>query len=124
MDKMDGSILTTIKKLVNISDMDESFDTDLIVHINTYLRRCNQLGVGKRSFRVYDKSQKWSDFVQPGQETFDQVIDYVYMRCKLIFDPPANGSGIKALEDGYHELEWLLCADAESNILQDELIEV
>lgn len=45
---MDDSILTTIKKLLGIADMDESFDTDIIVHINTFLRRLNQLGVGKK----------------------------------------------------------------------------
>lgn len=117
---MDGSILTTIKKLVGIADMDESFDADLIVHINTYLRRLNQLGVGKRSFRITDKSQKWSDFVLPGQETFDQAIDYVFIRCKLIFDPPTNGSAVKALEDSYKEIEWLLCADVESEVLENE----
>lgn len=117
---MDGSILTTTKKLVGIADMDESFDADLIVHINAYLRRLNQLGVGKRNFRITDKSKKWSDFVLPGQETFDQAIDYVFIRCKLIFDPPTNGSAVKALEDSYKEIEWLLCADAESEVLENE----
>lgn len=117
---MDDSILTTIKKLLGIADMDESFDTDIIVHINTFLRRLNQLGVGKRRFRVLDKGSKWSDFLGDDQETFDQVKDYVYIRTKLIFDPPQNSSGVKAMEDSYKELECLLNWDAESELLFDE----
>lgn len=118
---MDESILTTVKKLIGITEMDDSFDTDIIVHINTFLRRLNQLGIGKRNFRVRDKSAKWIDFVLEGQETFEQIIEYVYIRSKLIFDPPQNGSAIKAMEDSYKELEWLLNADAESELLQNEL---
>ena len=32
--KMD-SILTSVKKIIGISEEDESFDTDLIIHINS-----------------------------------------------------------------------------------------
>ena len=120
MIEMITTILTTIKKLLGIADMDESFDTDIIVHINTFLRRLNQLGVGKRRFRVLDKGSKWSDFLGDDQETFDQVKEYVYIRAKLIFDPPQNSSGVKAMEDSYKELECLLNWDAESELLFDE----
>lgn len=121
--EFNDSILTSIKKLLMVADMDDSFDTDIIIHINTFLRRLNQLGVGKRRFRLIDKSQTWGDFLGDDQQTFDQAVDYVYMRCRLVFDPPQNSSGVKALEDGYKELEWLLNADAESALLQQELQE-
>ena len=117
---MEESILTTIKKLLGIAENDESFDTDIIVHINTFLRRLNQLGIGKRGFRIRDKSSKWSDFVLEGQETFEQIVDYVFIRTRLLFDPPQNGSAIKAMEDTSRELEWLITADGESNVLYNE----
>lgn len=118
---MEESILTTTKKLLMLGEDDTSFETDAIVHINTFLRRLNQLGVGSRTFRVRTKADTYADFLGPNQETFDQVKDYIYIRCKLLFDPPTNGSQIKALEDTYHEIEWLLCADAESPLLKEEL---
>lgn len=121
---LNESILVEIKKLIGIAEADDSFETDIIIHINTFLRRLNQLGVGKRNFRVVDKSQKWSEFLTEDQETFDQVKDYIYIRCKLIFDPPQNSSGVKAMEDAYKELEWLLNADSESALLMEELSEV
>ena len=40
------SILTSIKKLLGISEEDDYFDPDIIMHINTVFTILTQLGVG------------------------------------------------------------------------------
>ena len=43
---MDGSILTSIKKLLGIAEDYEHFDQDLIMHINSVFAILKQMGAG------------------------------------------------------------------------------
>ena len=40
------SILTSVKKLLGLTEEYAAFDTDLIMHINSVLMILNQMGVG------------------------------------------------------------------------------
>lgn len=119
------SILTSIKKLLNIDEMYEAFDADLCIHINTFLTRVNQLGIGKINFRIHDKSKTWQDFLGEAEEVrYQQVKDYVYLRTRLVFDPPQNSGTTKAFEDNRRELEWLLYVTRNNKDLLDAEEEV
>lgn len=114
------SILTSIKKLLMIDEMYEAYDADLIIHINTFLTRVHQLGIGRDKFFIRDKSSTWKDFLGEEDEIrYQQVKDYVFMRTRLIFDPPTNSSTTKALEENMRELEWLLYVDRNNKDLLD-----
>ena len=114
------SILTSIKKLLMIDEMYEAYDADLIIHINTFLTRVHQLGIGQDKFFIRDKSSTWKDFLGEEDEIrYQQVKDYVFMRTRLIFDPPTNSSTTKALEENMRELEWLLYVDRNNEDLLD-----
>lgn len=108
------SILTSIKKLLGITEEDTSFDADLIIHINTFLTRLVQLGVGMPGFTLVDAQQTWDDFITSDITKWHQAKTYVYLRVRMIFDPPSNGTTAKAFEDNARELEWLLYVDSDN----------
>ena len=106
------SILTSIKKLLMIDEDYEAFDTDIIIHINTFLTRLYQVGVGVPNFYIVDKSATWDQFLID-ESKFQQAKTYVYLRVRLIFDPPTSGAANEAMKETLRELEWLLCVDAD-----------
>ena len=112
------SILKSIKKLLLIPDDYTAFDADLIIHINTFLSRLNQIGVGVSGFSIADASATWADFLTD-ESKYQQAKSYVYLRVRAIFDPPTNGTTAKAFEDNARELEWLLYVDADDSPLPD-----
>ena len=58
------SILTSIKKLLGITEEYDTFDNDLITHINSVFMILNQMGVGpKEGFKITADSETWEDFI-------------------------------------------------------------
>ena len=109
------SILDTIKKLIGPGAEHTFFDADLIIHINSALMTLCQIGVGPViPFRITGSTEKWSDFIPGEINRFRGVIDYVYLRCKLIFDPPTSSFVLSSYNDQMRELEWRLNAMAET----------
>lgn len=107
---MDESILNSMKELIPgiIDPTDKAFDTDLIMHINTIFGILNQLGVGPREgFAIEDDSTCWSDYTQDNIK-LNMVKTYMYLKTKLIFDPPTSSSLIDVMERQAKELEWRL----------------
>lgn len=101
------SILTTIRKMIGPSVSYDVFDTDLIVHINTAFSRLCQLGVGPVApFKITGADETWSDFSATDYQ--EEVKQYIYLKTKMIFDPPASSTVLKAYEDQIEELEWTL----------------
>lgn len=110
---MNESILTSVKKLLGITEDYEQFDIDIIIHINTVFMILNQLGVGPTNcFSISDKSAVWSDFLGDSAD-YEAVRTYVYLKVRLLFDPPTNGSAIDATNRMIEELEWRLFVNAE-----------
>lgn len=108
------SILKTIKKLLGIPDDQTNFDVDLIVHINSVLMTLTQLGVGpEEGFVIADEYANWEDFI-PEDDRLDMVKSYMYLRVRLLFDPPLSSSVLAAMERTISEFEWRLNVKAES----------
>ena len=102
------SILTSIKKLLGITEEYENFDQDIIMHINSVFMILNQLGVGPKSgFSINDKSSTWDEFV-PESSNLEAVKTYVHLKVKLMFDPPLSSTVIEAIKSQINELEWRL----------------
>lgn len=109
------SILTSIKKLLGITKDYTHFDTDIIIHINTALMALTQLGVGPaEGFIVEDASAEWSEFVSDASK-IEAVKTYVYMKVRLMFDPPINSSVIKSMEQILSELEFRILVEADKS---------
>ena len=113
-----NSILTSIKKLLGITESCTDFDTDIIIHINTVLMTLNQLGVGTEGFQIEDKNAVWSEFIDPNKLAATK--SYVHLRVKLLFDPPLNSAIIEAIKESIRELEWRLNVRVELESENDE----
>lgn len=108
-----NSILTSIKKLLGITEDYEYFDQDLIMHINSVFMILNQLGVGPDTcFSISDKTSKWEDFSENISD-MESVKTYVYLKVRLVFDPPQSSFVLEAIRKNIDELEFRL------NISQD-----
>lgn len=108
------SILTSIKKLLGIAEEDTNFDQDLIMHINSVFMILTQLGVGpSKGFSIKDENDVWSDFI-PEQSSLEAVKSYVYMKVRLMFDPPLSSAVADAINKNISELEWRLNVGAEN----------
>lgn len=102
------SILTSIKKLLGIEDCTD-FDTDIIIHINSVFLTLNQLGVGpSEGFSIKDEYSAWSDFISETDKNLEAVKSYVYLKVRLLFDPPTNSAVIEAMQRSISEYEWRL----------------
>ena len=108
------SILTSIKKLLGITEEYDQFDPDIIMHINSVFMILTQLGVGPaEGFSIEDDTSVWSDFIQDVKK-LESVKTYVYLKVKLAFDPPLSSAVIESMNRLISELEWRLNVAAES----------
>ena len=109
------SILTSIKKLLGISEEYTHFDADLIMHINSVFLILTQIGVGpSEGFSISDEKAKWTDFIQDSLR-LGAVKSFMYLKVKLLFDPPSSSSVMEATNKLIDELEWRLTIASESN---------
>ena len=108
------SILTSVKKLLGITEECTDFDADLIMHINSVLMILTQIGVGpSEGFSIKDIEDYWEDFVSDTTK-FESVKSYVYMKVRLMFDPPSSSAVMESMNRMISELEWRLNVAAES----------
>lgn len=107
---MSDSILTSIKKLLGIAEEYEFFDADVIMNINMAFMVLYQLGVGpSTTFSIEDKTATWSDFLGDATDLAG-VKTYVFLKVKLVFDPPQSSAAMEAIKQNIAELEWRLNA--------------
>lgn len=116
---MSESILDSTKKALNITASDTSFDADIIMHINSVFSTLEQLGVGPvGGFAITDNTAVWSDFIGTDKR-LNQVKTYMYLRVRLIFDPPQSSYAVTAMQDQIKEHEWRLNVIMEATIWTD-----
>lgn len=100
------SILISIKKLLGIMEEYEHFDNDIMIHINSVFSILNQLGAGpKDGFVIRDKTSNWSEFIQD-EKLLEFVKSYVYLKVRLLFDPPVSSAVMESTKQMINELEW------------------
>lgn len=110
------SILNTIKKLLGIDIEDDSFDTDIIIIINSIIPALSQMGIGPNNgFIVTSIHDKWSDYIVNSSINLEGVKNYLYLKTKMIFDPPTNSTVIEAFDKNIQELEWRMMLAVETN---------
>lgn len=108
------SILLSIKKLLGIAEDYKHFDVDIIMHINSVFPTLRQLGVGPTNgFTISDEQTLWTDFLGESNNLED-VKTYVYLKVKLIFDPPLSSVVTDSMNRMISELEWRINIDAET----------
>ena len=105
---MTDSILTSVKKAVNVGETDKSFDVDILLHLNSALAVLHQMGVGPRDgFEVEDESATWEDFLGVDPR-LNSAKTYVSLSVRMDFDPPATSFTQDAFKKRMEEIAWRL----------------
>lgn len=116
---MEQSILKSVKKMLNVDSGYTAFDLDITIHINSAFATLTQLGVGPEDgFGIEDATAVWPTFLGSDLE-MNAVKSYVYLRTRLLFDPPATSYLLDAYEKQIKELEWRLNTVREATIWID-----
>lgn len=116
---MTESILNSVKKMLGITEEYTHFDADIIIHINSVFSILTQLGVGpEEGFAIEDESTDWGEFIPEGTGSLllSSVRTYMFMKVKMMFDPPLSSSVAEAYNRQISELEWRLNVAAETEI--------
>lgn len=114
------SILTSVKKLLGITEEYEHFDSDIIMHINSVFMILTQLGVGpSEGFFITDKYATWDEFIPTGK-SMESVKSYMYMKVKLLFDPPQSSAVMESMKNMISEFEWRLYIEVDTPMTNGE----
>lgn len=109
------SILTSIKKMLGITEDYTHFDTDIVMHINSVFSILTQLGVGPpEGFYIQDKTTIWYEYISDPNK-IEMVKSYMYLKVRLLFDPPSSSSVIEAFNKQISEFEWRLNIAVETS---------
>ena len=112
---MDDSILATVKKMLGIDEAYLPFDTDIILFINSALMTLHQRGVGPdEGLSISDYTTTWSELLKDNGVMLRATQEYVYMKVKMVFDPPGNSFVMTAMQERCKEIEQRLVMQAES----------
>lgn len=105
---MSDSILDSTKKVLNIADADDSFDTEVIMYINSTFSVINQMGVGPDdAYGIEDNSDTWDDLELPDAQ-LQLVRTYMYLKVRMLFDPPTTSFQIDSTNNQLLEYETRL----------------
>jgi hypothetical protein len=109
------SILQSIKKLLGIDANYDAFDGDIAIHINTVFAILNQMNVGPSTgFFINDSTSLWSEYTQE-INVANMVKTFVYLKVRLLFDPPTSPSVIESINRTLSELEFRLYYEGDKN---------
>lgn len=100
-----NSILNSVKKSLGIIEY-EFYDPELILHINTVFADLNQIGVGPEAgYSIADAANLWSEFTE-NDILLNNVKSYMFLRVKLLFDPPSASTVLASYEKQISELVY------------------
>lgn len=100
------SILTSIKKLMGLTEEYDAFDQDILILINSVLFELEQIGVkAKDGFALSDKTAVWSDY-SDDDRLLNALKPYIYMKTKLTFDPPTSSWVLDSMNRIIDRFEW------------------
>lgn len=103
---MNESILTTIKKLLGLTEDYTPFDTDIIIHINSVFAILQQLGYGpEEGFSISDSTTTWDEYTDASH--LELIKSYIYLRVRLLFDTAtASSATLDVIQKQIAEFEW------------------
>ena len=100
--------------MLGITDEYTQFDADIIMHINSVFMILNQLGVGPdECFTIEDDVATWNEFIPNGQN-LELVKSYIYLKVRMLFDPPASSTVMQSMNQAISEFEWRLNAAVDN----------
>lgn len=112
------SIFDSIKERIGgIEVYGDAFDNDILISINSAFGVLHQLGIDDRDGNpivVDNTDQTWSDFLDTKRYSF--IKDFVFLKTKLVFDPPSNSSVLSSMQSQLDELVWRISVERDIEI--------
>lgn len=113
MPDVSDSILNSTKKILGLDAEYDVFDLDIMTHINSVFGTLQQLGVGPaEGMFITGPTEVWDTFLK-SDSGLNQVKSYMYLRVRLLFDPPSTSFAITSMKEQATEMEWRLNVYAE-----------
>ena len=111
---VNNSILDSTKLSLGLTVDYTPFDPKIIMWINGVFSDLNMLGVGpEQGFDIQDNTPVWSAFLGDDKR-LNNIKNYMYLRVRLLFDPPTVGYHIEAAQKQIEKLEFLINVQRES----------
>lgn len=107
------SILDSTKQRLGIERDYHEYDLDVMAAINSAFYSLRQLGVGPDlGFTISGSDDSWEAFSDDPSQ-LAEVQTYIYLKVRLLFDPPTNSFLVQSIERQISEMEWRLNVHAE-----------
>jgi hypothetical protein len=113
--RVTNSILNDIKKVLGLDPSNTSFDTDVIIHINSTFADLSDIGIGPSGgFMIADNSVTWDAFIGTTNLSLNRVKTYISLKVRMIFDPPQTSFVIDAYNKLIEEAFWRMSVREEA----------
>ena len=110
--KPEESVLQSVKRLCNVDEGNDEFDSELLIYINSVLTVLRQIGVETKMMMVDSDHVAWSDLIPTGKD-LATIVPYVGLRVQKLFDPSASGGISEARDQMIAEYEWRIQLEAD-----------
>lgn len=109
-----SSILDDIKLALGLLPEDESFDSTIVMHINSVFSDLySATGVGgPGGYAIAGKSNTWDELYE--DDRLNSIKSYVFVKVKILFDPHIIGAVLAAHERQYQQMEYRIMAEADN----------
>lgn len=117
------SILDLTKKALGIHPSATAFDPELIMHINSVFGVLHQIGAGPSNewFSIDDSTATWRDFF--GEvPNMNMIKTYMYLKVRLLFDPPATSFALESFQQNIEQLEWRIMVQMDTYRLTNPVV--
>lgn len=105
---MEETILQSIKNDLGIATDYDAFDSTVKADINSAFVTLYELGIGNDTpYRIETGEETWGD-ISDREEIIRMLRPYIYMRVRLMFDPPSSSYLLESLSKQIAEFEWRL----------------
>jgi len=114
---VEQSILKSIKKALSVPESVTAFDPEIIMHINSVMTTLEQLGIGPAGgFMIEDDEATWDTFLG-SDPRLNSAKTLIYMKVRLLFDPPGTSFHLDSLKNLISEAEWRLNLHHENSTM-------
>lgn len=97
-------ILVEVKRLLEIEQDTTEFDIDVLANVNAAFFTLYELGVGPATPFYITDTTTWQEFETSIPKPV--ILDYLFLKTKLVFDPPASSFVLEAFKYRISELEF------------------
>lgn len=108
-----SSILDDVKLALGLLPEDESFDSTIVMHINSVFSMLHSAtGVGgPNGFAIAGNAETWDQLYE--DDRLNAIKSYVFVRVKVLFDPHIIGAVLAAHERQFQEMEYRIMAEGD-----------